>query len=351
MSDSIHRTIEILPSPGEIKQELLLSKDRAAFIKSSRETVRSILNGQDSRLLAIVGPCSIHNLDSAKEFARRLIQLQKQTQDTFYIIMRVYSEKSRTKTGWKGLLNDPHLDGTEDIATGIRWTRGLLLELTEMGIPTATEFLDPLSSRYYEDLITWGCIGARTSESQTHRQMASGLPMPIAFKNSTTGSIDVALNGILCAMEEHRRICVEENGRICVTKTPGNKDVHIALRGGKSAPNYSKEYVDSILEVLREHDMPEKILIDCSHGNSPGSEKEQELVFFDVLNQVIEGNTAIKGISLESHLQGGKQILQTSNLHPETSITDPCLDWDTTAEILIEGARRLQTKSLATCSS
>ena len=351
MSDSIQRIIEILPSPGEIKQELLLSKERETFISDSRNTVRSILNGQDSRLLVIVGPCSIHHTDSAKEFARRLIELQNIVKDSFYLIMRVYSEKSRTKTGWKGLLNDPHLDGTEDIATGIRWTRSLLLELTKMGIPTATEFLDPLSSRYYEDLITWGCIGARTSESQTHRQMASGLPMPIAFKNSTAGSIDVALNGIICASGEHRRICVEENGRICVTKTEGNKDLHIALRGGKAMPNYGKIYVHAVLEVLKEHALPEKILIDCSHDNSPNDETEQETVFYDVINQVIEGNAAIKGVILESHLQGGKQLFEGTAPHPETSITDPCLGWNKTEELLKEGAQRLKTKSRIECSS
>ncbi len=350
MSDSIHRTIEILPSPGEIKQELPLHREQATFISHSRDTVRSILNGHDNRLLAIVGPCSIHHLDSAKEFARRLIKLQKEIGESFFLIMRVYSEKSRTKTGWKGLLNDPHLNGTEDISTGIQWTRNLLLELAELGIPTATEFLDPFCSRYYEDLITWGCIGARTSESQTHRQMASGLPMPIAFKNNTMGCIEVALNGLICACGEHRRICVGENGKICIANTPGNKDLHIALRGGKSAPNFEKNNVKTVLEALRKYQLPERLLIDCSHGNSPNNELGQEHVFRDVMKQILEGNRAIKGVILESHLRGGNQSFNQSPLHPETSITDACLDWDQTAELLQTAASELKKKSLTKCA-
>lgn len=345
MSHSIHQSIEILPSPGEIKQENPLSPEGEIFIRRSRETVRAILERKDPRLLAIIGPCSIHSSDSAIEFARRMINLQKEIEDSFFLVMRVYPEKSRTKTGWKGLLNDPFLDGSEDISKGIQMSRHLLLQLTNMGIPSATEFLDPFSSRYYDDLITWGCIGARTSESQTHRLMASGLPMPVAFKNSTQGSIDVAINGMISASIPHRKICVAEDGKICVRHTQGNSDLHIALRGGRSSPNYEKDSLKEVCDALQKLQLPQKILIDCSHDNSPNHESEQEVAFKNVIEQVAEGNHSIRGVILESHLIGGKQSCHSMPLKPEISITDPCLDWNQTAELLREGAKALKERN------
>ena len=349
MSHPLHQLIEPLPSPGKIKQTLFLSPAGEHFIHRSRETVRAILDQKDPRLLVIVGPCSIHDPDSAIEFARRLIILQKETQDSFFLVMRVYSEKSRTKTGWKGLLNDPFLDSTEDIAAGLHITRQLLLDLNTMQIPTATEFLDPLSACYYDDLITWGCIGARTSESQTHRLMASDLPMPIAFKNSTQGCVDVAINGMFSASCPHRKISIDHNGGVCVKQTLGNPDLHIALRGGVKGANYKKENIKALLEQLQKHSLPEKILIDCSHDNSPNDECEQESVFMNILEQIENGNTAIRGMILESHLQGGKQKMDLGTpLAPEISITDPCLSWEKTASLIQTGAM-LRGKT-ATCA-
>lgn len=356
MSHPIHQLIEFLPSPGAVKKENPLSPTSENFIHHSRETVRAILEGRDDRLLAIVGPCSIHHQDSAIEFARRLIILQKEIQDSFFLVMRVYSEKSRTKTGWKGILNDPLLDGTEDIAKGIQVTRELLLTLADMGVPTATEFLDPIASRYYEDLITWGCIGARTSESQTHRLMASGLSMPIAFKNSTQGSIDVAINGMISASIPHRKLCVGEEGNICIRHTAGNPDLHIALRGGNASINYDRETIEQVRAALKKNSLPEKIIVDCSHDNSPNDENDQELAFMNVLEQIGEGNTAIRGVILESHLKQGNQKLSAQPLSPEISVTDSCLGWDSTAELLRAGAKVRQSekkgpeRKTATCA-
>lgn len=343
MSHSIYPSIEILPSPGELKQEIPLLHENERFITQSRQTIRNILERKDPRLLVILGPCSIHHPDSALEFARRLINLQREIGDSFFLVMRVYTEKSRTTTGWKGLLNDPLLDGSEDIATGLRWTRQLLLQIADLGMPTATEFLEPLSSRYYEDLISWGCIGARTSESQTHRLMASQLPMPVAFKNSTQGCIDIALNGMISASHPHKKMCIDDSGKVCVKQSTGNKDLHIALRGGRTSPNYHKSSVEHVVERLRSHQLPEKILIDCSHDNSPNDESEQEIVFFDVLEQVAEGNNAICGVILESYLEGGKQSFHQRPLAPELSITDPCLDWASTEKLLTSGRQLLRT--------
>jgi 3-deoxy-7-phosphoheptulonate synthase len=342
MSHSIYHSIEVLPSPGEIKEEIPLDSSIEHFVSESRETIRNILDQKDPRLMVVVGPCSIHHPDSAIEFARRLINLQREINDSFFLVMRVYTEKSRTTTGWKGLLNDPLLDGSEDIATGLRWTRQLLREIVSLGVPAATEFLDPLASQYYEDLISWGCIGARTSESQTHRLMASGLPMPIAFKNSTQGCINNALNGMLSASLPHRVLSIDHEGRACAKRTEGNKDLHIALRGGRTSPNYHKDAVDKVAETLRCCGLPEKILIDCSHDNSPNDESDQKKVFFNVLEQVTEGSSAIRGLIMESYLEGGKQSLQERPLHPQKSVTDPCLDWASTEKLLTAGSELLQ---------
>jgi 3-deoxy-7-phosphoheptulonate synthase len=342
MSHSIFKSIEILPSQGEIKQEIPLHSPIQQFVAESRETIRNILNQKDPRLMVVVGPCSIHHPDSAIEFARRLIILQREIKDSFFLVMRVYTEKSRTTTGWKGLLNDPLLDGSEDVVTGIRWTRELLVKIAAMGVPTATEFLDPIASQYYEDLISWGCIGARTSESQTHRLMASGLPMPIAFKNSTQGCINNALNGMVCAAMTHKVLSVDNDGKVCARRTSGNPDLHIALRGGRHAPNYHKDAVEQVASSLRRCGLPEKILIDCSHGNSPKDESEQKVVFFNILEQITEGNNSIRGVIMESYLEGGNQSLREKPLHPHISVTDPCLDWISTEKLLLEGNELLQ---------
>lgn len=341
--DHYIKIVELLPSPEEIFQEIPLCLETDAFIQASRSTVRNILERKDPRLLVVVGPCSIHHPDSAIEFARRLINLQREIQDSFFLVMRVYIEKSRTTVGWKGLLNDPFLDGTEDILSGIRMGRDLLAQLNELGVPTATEFLDPLSAPYFEDFITWGCIGARTSESQTHRLLASGLRMPIAFKNSTQGCSDIAINGMIAAMKPHRRLGISIDGTICVEQTPGNRDVHIALRGGSQAPNYDFSSITSLRKTLKEHQLPEKIIVDCSHDNSPQHEEEQKEVFSNVIEQTLRGNEAIRGIILESYLHGGRQKFSyDGTIDPKISVTDPCLDWETTAQLLREGAMMLK---------
>lgn len=343
--DNFVRIVELLPSPEEIFQEIPLSLETDAFIQSARVTVRNILEKKDPRLLVIVGPCSIHHPDSAIEFARRLINLQREIQDSLFLVMRVYIEKSRTTVGWKGLLNDPFLDGTEDIATGIRMGRRLLAQLNELGIPTATEFLDPLSAPYFEDFITWGCIGARTSESQTHRLLASGLQMPIAFKNSTQGCMDIAINGMIAAMRPHRRLGISSDGKISVEQTLGNQDVHIALRGGNQAPNFDSCSINSLRKLLRQHQLPEKIIVDCSHDNSPQHEEEQRTVFLNVIEQSLEGNESIRGVILESYLQRGRQKFSHDGISdPNISVTDPCLDWESTAQLLREGALLLKNR-------
>ncbi|MFI0434513.1 MAG: 3-deoxy-7-phosphoheptulonate synthase [Parachlamydiaceae bacterium] len=342
--------MEFLPSYFELKTTLPILPFQHHFIEESRQTIRSILNGTDPRLILILGPCSIHDPLSAKEFAIRLKDLRDTFSSQFFIIMRVYCEKPRTSCGWKGFLSDPLLDGSDNINLGIQWTRQLLLELASIKIPAATEFLDPLTAFYYDDLISWGSIGARTASSQIHRTLASGLEMPIGFKNGTAGDISAAVNGALTAIQPHTFIRISDNGKPMISRTKGNPDSHIVLRGGEGGPNYDPSSVSQALEKLEQAKLIPSLIIDCAHDNSGKRQELQSLVFQSIIHQFLEGNPNIRGIMLESHLKSGKQILTPnfSNLEYGVSITDSCLDWQSTCRLIQWGAELLNkaTQSL-----
>lgn len=329
-------SIQPLPSPHELHTALPLTSLQKKFIQKTRHTIQQILDGKDSRLLLITGPCSIHDITAAKEYATLLRQMMQCVGDTFQVIMRVYFEKPRTGMGWKGMLYDPLLNGSNDIAKGMHLTRQLLQDLADMEIPAAAEFLDPSSAHYFGDLISWGCIGARTTASQTHRQMASGLPMPVAFKNSTDGNIDVAINGVAAAAMPHSFIGPDFMGRISALKTKGNPYGHIVLRGGKGKPNYDPESIDKALKKMQRANVPLRLLVDCSHDNSLRSFDRQPAVFQSVIHQIAEGNKNIRGFLLESHLFEGNQFLgkDLSQLKYAVSLTDPCLGWTSTERLI-----------------
>ena len=328
--------MESLASPSAVKQEMPAQAHHIEFIQESRRQIVNILNGSDSRLLLIIGPCSIHDSKAALEYGAKLRLLMEDVSKSFFVIMRTYFEKPRTALGWKGMLYDPHLDGSNDIATGIRHARQLLLDLADMHVPTATEFLDPVSSRFLSDLVSWSCIGARTTESQIHRQLASSLPMPVAFKNSTSGNINVAVKGVITAACPHAFFGIDDSGHTSIMRTKGNPHAHIALRGGENGPNYDSQSIKKALELLRKNHLPERLLIDCSHDNSKRCQDEQKTVFNSVIKQYLNGNTAIRGLAFESNLFSGSQRmpLDVSRLQYAVSITDPCLDWEQT-EVLI----------------
>lgn len=334
-----------LPTPQELIHEIPLLPAQAEFIKRTRHEIVQILTQQDSRRILIVGPCSIHDLKAAKEYALRLKELSQSIADTFLLVMRVYFEKPRTSIGWKGLLYDPHLDCSNAIHTGLRWTRQLLIDLTDLGLPTAAEFLDPSSLNYFGDIVSWGCIGARTSESQTHRQIASGLPMPIAFKNNTDGNVAIAINGILAASTPHTFIGINDMGRVAQVQTKGNPHCHVALRGGEGQPNYDARSISQALEALRLAGLPECVIVDCSHDNSNRKHEQQIHVFKSIIHQIMEGEQRIRGLVLESHLNAGHQPFagHPSKLKYAVSLTDPCLDW-TMTERLIKWGHEILTK-------
>lgn len=326
---------EALPSPHELMQEMPISFAQQHFIEKTRHEIKQILEGKDPRFLLIVGPCSIHDITAAKEYARKLHHLAQSVSDTFLIVMRVYFEKPRTTLGWKGFLYDPWLDGSHDIPSGIRLTRRLLLDLAEQEVPAAAEFLDISSAYYFGDLLSWGCIGARTAASQTHRQIASGLSMPIAFKNSTDGNIDIAINGVINASTPHTFIGMNAQGCLSTVHTSGNTHGHIVLRGGENKPNYDPESISYALERLQKANLPASLLIDCSHDNSLRKHEQQPLVFQSIINQIVEGNREIRGALLESHLFAGNQPLESSSqLQYAVSLTDPCLNWETTERLV-----------------
>lgn len=342
--------VEPLDSPQKLKKNLPVTNAHLEFITHTRNQISQILEGLDPRLLLIVGPCSIHDENSAKEYALKLRKLTHEISDSFLVIMRTYFEKPRSSIGWKGMLYDPYLNNSNDLASGIYFTRKLLLELAEMEVPTATEFLDPLTYHYIGDLISWGCIGARTAESQIHRQLASGLNMPIAFKNSTSGNIDIAVKGALVASFPHTFLGINDEGHVSVIRTPGNPYTHIALRGGNSQPNYDASSIASALNQLKQAQLPARVIIDCSHDNSPHQYMEQHQVFKSVLEQYVQGNTAIRGLALESHLCPGNQTLNPdkSKLRYDVSLTDPCIDWDDTEQLILWGDAILKSSLIAT---
>lgn len=343
--------IEPIPSPHVLKQELPATPKQIEFIHESRTQIQRILDGEDSRLILIVGPCSIHDITAAKEYAIKLRQMTDRISKSFFVVMRTYFEKPRTTLGWKGLIHDPHLNGSNDICTGLRWSRELLLFLADLQIATATEFLDPSTPRFLGDLISWACIGARTSESQIHRQFASGLPMPVAFKNSTSGNIDVAINGILAASCRHAFLGIDDNGSLAMMQTKGNAHAHIALRGGENKPNFDAQSISYVLERLKKTHLPQRIVIDCAHDNSFRRHEQQIPVFQSVIHQYVEGNTSIKGLALESNLFAGNQmiLLDKARLQYAVSLTDPCIDWATTEELILWGKAAIEKTSPHTC--
>ena len=337
---------ELLPSPLELQHELPLNAHQLEFIKHSRHTVKRILDGTDSRKLLIVGPCSIHDITAALDYATKLKQLAQEVVKSFFIVMRAHFEKPRTSTGWKGMMYDPMLDGSHDLSHGLRSSRQLLQKLADLEMPSATEFLDPMASYYLGDLISWGSIGARTTASQIHRQFSSGLPMPIGFKNGTDGDIHTAVNAVLSAAIPHAYIGMGENGRTGIIRTHGNKDAHIVLRGGEKQPNYDPASINHALDLLKKAQLPSRLIIDCSHDNSSKKPENQPLVFKSVIKQVLEGNQDIRGVIIESHLNGGNQSPdKPTKLKYAISLTDACLDWNTTNELILWGADQLQQTS------
>jgi 3-deoxy-7-phosphoheptulonate synthase len=340
---NVRETVSLV-APRQVVEELPMTARANLTVVESRQTIKEILRGSDKRLLVIAGPCSIHDEAAAIEYATRLTRLRRQLGKRLYVVMRVYFEKPRTTIGWKGLLYDPHLNGSFAMDVGIRKARKLLLTITEMGMPAATEILDPIVPQYLADLITWGSIGARTTESQTHRQMASGLSMPVGFKNSTEGNLQVAIDAMRSARSAQSFLGIDHDGRTAIIRTRGNPWGHIILRGGRSGPNYGAESVAEATQALRAAGLPAAIMVDCSHANSGKRFREQEVVWRSVLSQRAGGNTALIGMLLESNLFEGNQPLpdDPSTLRYGVSITDECIGWEKTEELLHEAHRTLR---------
>jgi 3-deoxy-7-phosphoheptulonate synthase len=329
----IERVVELVP-PAQILGELPLGPAREDAVLRGRSEVARILDGADDRLLVVVGPCSVHDVDAALDYAGRLQGKAAELHDDLYVVMRVYFEKPRTTTGWKGLINDPHLDGSGDVNAGLHKARTLLLEVLDVGLPVGCEFLDPITPQYISDTVSWGAIGARTTESQIHRQLASGLSMPVGFKNGTDGDVGVAVDAVRAARAPHAFAGVDVEGHPAILHTHGNPDCHIILRGGRGAPNYRAEPVAEALRKLRAAGLPERLVIDASHENSGKDYSRQPPVASDVAAQVGAGNSAIVGLMAESFIEAGRQDLDGGALRYGQSITDACMDWDTTEVML-----------------
>ncbi|QLF94759.1 3-deoxy-7-phosphoheptulonate synthase [Pseudomonas sp. ABC1] len=328
---------ETLITPEQLKRELPLTANAQKTVSDGRQVVRDILDGKDHRLFLVIGPCSIHDLKAAHEYAERLKVLAEQVSDTLYLVMRVYFEKPRTTVGWKGLINDPYMDDSFKIQDGLHIGRKLLLELAEMGLPTATEALDPISPQYLQDLISWSAIGARTTESQTHREMASGLSSAVGFKNGTDGSLTVAINALQSVSSPHRFLGINQAGGVSIVTTKGNRYGHVVLRGGNGKPNYDSVSVAVCEQQLNKAGISPNIMVDCSHANSNKDPGLQPLVMDNVANQIIEGNESIIGLMVESHLGWGNQPIpdDLSQLQYGVSITDACIDWATTEKAVL----------------
>jgi 3-deoxy-7-phosphoheptulonate synthase len=333
---------ELLPTPRTVKEQLPTDKDRAAFVMDSRSTLQRILEGQDDRLFVVVGPCSIHDVQAAKEYAERLRELAEEVRETMVLVMRVYFAKPRTTLGWKGLINDPFLDDSFRIDEGLHRARQLLLTVADLRLPAGTEALDPIIPQYLDDLISWNAIGARTTESQTHREMASGLSTPVGFKNGTDGNIQVAINAMKSAALPHHFLGMDQDGQVSVMRTRGNPHSHIVLRGG-DRPNYDSVCVAVCKKMLVENDLKPNVMIDCSHGNSFKDPDLQPLVLDNCINQILEGDRSIVGVMLESHLHAGAQPIgnDPGTLAYGVSVTDACIDWETTARALRKAHRNL----------
>jgi 3-deoxy-7-phosphoheptulonate synthase len=327
---------EVLVTPEQLKAKLPVSEEVRENVQKARDTVHNILARTDKRLLVVVGPCSIHDVTAAQEYALKLTELARELRDSLFIVMRAYFEKPRTTTGWKGLINDPHLDDTFCVAQGLEIARTLLLEIAGMGMPLSTEALDPITPQYLQDLIAWSAIGARTTESQTHREMASGLSSAIGFKNGTDGGLEVATNALQSVASPHSFLGINPSGQVSVLKTRGNPNAHIVLRGGTRGPNYDAESVRACEEVLDNIGLTPNIMIDCSHANSNKDHNKQLDVARDITRQILEGNQSIIGLMIESNLHAGNQPLNLEDLAYGVSVTDACIDWTTTETMLRE---------------
>jgi 3-deoxy-7-phosphoheptulonate synthase len=327
---------DVLVTPEQLKRALPMSNRARDAVAGSRKVIQDILDRKDHRLFVVVGPCSIHDPVAAMDYARRLQTLAEELADTLYIVMRVYFEKPRTTVGWKGLINDPHLDDSFKIEEGLHIGRQLLLDILELGLPTSTEALDPISPQYLQDLISWSAIGARTTESQTHREMASGLSSPVGFKNGTDGGLTVATNALNSVAKPHRFLGINGEGQVSVFTTRGNRYGHIVLRGGSGGPNYDSVHIRLCEEALAKAGIPCNIMVDCSHANSNKQPELQPLVVENVANQILEGNRSIVGLMIESHINAGSQSIPANldELAYGVSVTDGCIDWETTEQCL-----------------
>ncbi|MEI6240152.1 MAG: 3-deoxy-7-phosphoheptulonate synthase [Planctomycetia bacterium] len=337
------KSLEPLVPPARLMALLPLDDAATQTIVAGRREVEQVLAGADPRLLAVVGPCSIHDLDVARDYAGRLKKLADRVSDRLLVVMRVYFEKPRTTVGWKGLINDPHMDDSFDVATGLRLARGLLIEVARMGLFSATEFLEPITPQYIADTIVLGAIGARTTESPTHRQMASGLSMPVGFKNSTDGSLQAAIDAMQSAQAPHSFLGIDNDGGTAVVSTTGNPWGVLMLRGGRSGSNYSAEVMEEARTKLEKAGLPARVIVDCSHANSGKDPRRQSVVWRDVLAQRLAGDRSIVGLMLESNIQPGSQPATSdrSKLAYGVSITDACIGWDETEELLLEAHARL----------
>jgi len=340
---------QVLITPRELKEKYPLPQSSAEFISKARQQVADIITGKNPRKLAIVGPCSIHDIKSAKEYALKLKTLHDELSDNIYIVMRVYFEKPRTTVGWKGLINDPHLNNSFDVEEGLSIARELLLWLAEMEIPVGTEMLDPISPQYLSELISWSAIGARTSESQTHREMASGLSMPIGFKNGTNGSASAAINAMQAASSGHSFMGINGQGQVTLLNTKGNPHGHVILRGGEK-PNYHPQDIAEYEQKLKAAKLSSNLMVDCSHGNSLKKHANQVPVLENVIDQIVAGNQSIIGFMLESHLHEGNQKMtdDIDSLTYGVSITDACINWETTQDCLQLAASRLKNNDTHT---
>lgn len=333
-----------LLTPETLKSELPLEGKALESVDAARNTIFSILNREDKRLFVVVGPCSIHDTEAALDYAKKLKVLADKVDDTLYIVMRVYFEKPRTSIGWKGLINDPYLDDSFKIEDGLRKGRNLLLDIVKLGLPTSTEALDPISPQYLQDVIAWSAIGARTTESQTHREMSSGLSSAIGFKNGTDGGLMVAINAMQSVSSPHRFLGINSEGQVSVVTTKGNPNAHVVLRGGSNGPNYDSVHVAQCEKALEKGGVSSNIMIDCSHANSSKDPEVQPLVLKDVTHQILEGNKSIIGVMLESNIHAGNQSIpdDLSKLKYGVSVTDGCIDWETTEQAVLEMANKLR---------
>lgn len=346
ISDTHIENSHVLITPRELKEKLPLTEEAEKTVWCSRKEIENILDGLDRRKFIVVGPCSIHDVKAAEEYAQRLKTLAEKVKDRFLLVMRVYFEKPRTTVGWKGLINDPDMDDSFHVEKGLLIARELLLKIAEMGLPAATEALDPIVPQYISELVSWYAIGARTTESQTHREMASGLSTPVGFKNGTDGGIQVALNAWQSASVPHHFLGIDQRGQVSVFKTKGNAYGHIILRGGGGKPNFDAANIEIVEDKLEQANLPPRIVVDCSHGNSNKDYRLQAVAFENTIQQISDGNASIVGMMLESHLYEGNQSIPNNleELKYGVSVTDQCLNWEETEKMILAAHKKLSKK-------